>query len=158
MIPTRQDCTLVGRNSTQCWNILCSFGLNSTQRLLIESTKSLWLLLDRTVSLVGCWRLPLKSRRRRVFIMVRVGCGKFDADRCRISVQRVYARTKEMFVFTVSPCFVNRIVRAQYNPDDIDWEHEEPSSTIAWSNGVVGWLLTVDWKPSSAGFGHFGQR
>ncbi len=52
--------------------------------------------------------------------MVRVGCDNFDADRHRQSVPRVYVRTSEMFVFTISPGFVNLIVWAQFNLDDID--------------------------------------
>jgi hypothetical protein len=71
------------------------------------------------VSLVGSWRLP-GSRRPRVFIMVLVSCDNFDADRQRQSVPRVYVRTSEMFVFTISPGFVDLIVWAQLNSDAID--------------------------------------
>jgi hypothetical protein len=52
--------------------------------------------------------------------MVSFGCDEFDADRGRRSVLQVYVRTSELFVFTISPDFVNLIVRAPFNSDDID--------------------------------------
>jgi hypothetical protein len=71
------------------------------------------------VSLVGCCRFP-GSRRRRVFIMVSFGCDEFDAGRLRRLVPQVYVRTSELFVLKISPGFVNLIVRAPFNSDDID--------------------------------------
>jgi hypothetical protein len=85
------------------------------------------------VSLVGCCRFP-GSRRRQVFIMVSFGCDQFDADRYRRSVPQLYMRTLELLVFTISPRFVNLIIPAPFNSDDIDWEQIR-----AFDYGLIGW-------------------
>jgi hypothetical protein len=71
------------------------------------------------VSLVGCCRFH-GSRRRRVFVMVSFGCDEFGTGRLRRLVTQVYVRRSELFVLKISPGFVNLIVRAPFNSDDID--------------------------------------
>jgi hypothetical protein len=104
------------------------------------------------VSLVDCCRV-YGSRRRRVCVMVSFGCDEFRTGRRRRLVLQVYVRTSEQFVLKISPGFVNRIVRAPFNSDDIDCQPLEPS-TATGLDGVIGWLLSVPWKPSSAGLRH----
>ncbi len=52
--------------------------------------------------------------------MVSFGCDEFGTGRLRRLVPQVYVRTLELFVFTISPGFVNRIVRAPLDSDDTD--------------------------------------
>jgi hypothetical protein len=61
--------------------------------------------------------------------MVSFGCDEFHADRRRRSVPQVYVITSKLFLFTVSPGFVNLVVWALFTTYDIDCQPLEPSTT-----------------------------
>jgi hypothetical protein len=88
--------------------------------------------------------------------MVSFGCDKFDTRHLHRLVPEIYVRTLELFVLKISSGFVNLIIWALSTTDDTDYQLLEPLITTG-LDGAVGWLLLNFWKPSLAGFGHFGQ-